>query len=79
VLQVQQLHAAALAEDPSVFDYDGVYDSMQQAKAQPRQQEKLQRKSRYIEALKEKAVERQKEQDIVYERRCAGGWMDRSV
>ena len=23
------MHAAAMAEDPSVFDYDGVYDSMQ--------------------------------------------------
>ncbi len=27
--QVAELHAAALAEDASVFDYDGVYDSMQ--------------------------------------------------
>lgn len=26
--QVQELYAAALAEDASVFDYDGVYDQM---------------------------------------------------
>ncbi len=38
------MQAAALAEDPSAFDYDGVYDAMQESKEQPRQQEKLQRK-----------------------------------
>ena len=27
--QVADLHAAALAQDASVFDYDGVYDSIQ--------------------------------------------------
>lgn len=66
--QVEQLHAAALAEDASVFDYDGVYDSIQQQRVQPKQQEKLARKSRYIEGLLDKAKERQKEQDIIYER-----------
>jgi hypothetical protein len=44
--QVQQQYEAALAEDASVFDYDGVYDSLQQQKVQPRQQEKIERKSR---------------------------------
>lgn len=38
------MQAKALEEDPTVFDYDGVYDSMQEGRAQPRQQEKLQRK-----------------------------------
>ena len=28
-MQVADLHAAALAQDASVFDYDGVYDSIQ--------------------------------------------------
>ena len=65
------MHAAALAEDASVFDYDGVYDSMQEQKEQPRQAEKLARKSRYIEGLLDKAKERQREQDIVYERKYA--------
>ena len=35
----------------------------------PALQEKLERRSRYIENLKDKAKEREKEQDIVYERR----------
>lgn len=38
------MQAKALEEDPTVFDYDGVYDSMQEGRAQPRQQEKLERK-----------------------------------
>jgi hypothetical protein len=29
------MHAAALAEDSSAFDYDGVYEEMQAAKAGP--------------------------------------------
>ena len=47
-IQVQQQYEAALAEDASVFDYDGVYDSLQQQKIQPKQAEKIERKSRYI-------------------------------
>jgi hypothetical protein len=70
VLQVAHLHEAALAEDATVFDYDGVYDSIQAQRVQPRQAEKLARKSRYIETLMDKAVERKKEEDIVYERKC---------
>lgn len=30
------MYEQALAEDPSVFDYDGVYDSMQAEKVQVR-------------------------------------------
>eukprot|EP00955_Chlamydomonas_euryale_P110888 366028-Chlamydomonas_euryale.AAC.5 len=43
---VQQVYEDALAQDASVFDYDGVYDSMQEQKVQPKQQEKIERKSR---------------------------------
>lgn len=46
--QVQQVYEAALTEDASIFDYDGVYDSIQQARVQPKQQEKIERKSRYM-------------------------------
>ncbi len=67
--KVQAQYEAALAQDASVFDYDGVYDSMQQQKVQPRQQEKLERKSRYIAQLKDQAEERKKESDIAYERK----------
>lgn len=70
-VQVAQLQQQALAEDATVFDYDGVYDSIQAQRVQPKQAEKMARKSRYIEGLMRKAVERKKEEDIVYERRCA--------
>ena len=42
---------------------------LQDQKVRPAQQEKLERRSRYIENLKDKAKEREKEQGIVYERR----------
>jgi coiled-coil domain-containing protein 55 len=74
-VQVADLHAAALAQDASVFDYDGVYESIQEQRVKPKQQEKLARKSRYIEGLLDKAKERQREQDIIYERTCAAIYM----
>ena len=43
---------------------------LQDQKVRPALQEKLERRSRYIENLKDKAKEREKEQGIVYERRC---------
>lgn len=64
------MHAAALSEDPSAFDYDGVYDSMVETKAAPVAAARANRSSKYIENLLEKAQSRQREQDIVYERRC---------
>ena len=54
-----------------MFDYDGVYDDIQAQRVQPRKEEKLARKSRYTEGLLDKAKEREREQDIVYERKCA--------
>lgn len=42
------MHQQALAQDASVFDYDGVYDDMQAAKEQPKQQDKIQRQSRCV-------------------------------
>ena len=54
-----------------MFDYDGVYDDIQAQRVQPKKEEKLARKSRYIEGLLDKAKEREREQDIVYERKCA--------
>lgn len=92
-----EIQAACLAEDPSIFDYDAHYDAIQEARDIPRRQEKLQRKSRYIEGLlgghllgvihghcfgvvdlyespnssnhlTEKAEERKREQDVLYEK-----------
>lgn len=101
-MQTQQLHQRALAEDASVFDYDGVYEEMK-GKTQARgrfketlrlqvsrnrrlpsllshapaalqgtaQEKKAARpQSKYIAQLKLKAEERNREQDVVFER-CA--------
>lgn len=65
------MQQAALAEDPSIFDYDSHVDSIQERREGPKEAERQARKSRYIEGLLDKAKERQKEQDIVYERRFA--------
>ena len=42
---------------------------MQDQKVRPAMQEKIERKSKYIEALKDKAIQREREQNVVYERR----------
>jgi coiled-coil domain-containing protein 55 len=62
------MHSAALAEDPSAFDYDGVYDSMQQAREQTKQPQ-AQRQSRYIASLLEKAEERKREAAVMDDRK----------
>ena len=49
--QVAELHAAALAEDAAVFDYDAHYDAIQAARDEPKRSEKLKRESRYIAGL----------------------------
>ncbi|EFJ43409.1 hypothetical protein VOLCADRAFT_96440 [Volvox carteri f. nagariensis] len=67
--KVQQVYEEALAEDPSVFDYDGVYDSIQEARVTSKQQDKVQRQSKYIASLLEQAQQRKREQDVLYERR----------
>lgn len=45
------IHAAALAEDPSIFDYDAHYDDIQASRAEPKRQEKVARHSKYIASL----------------------------
>eukprot|EP00271_Cylindrocystis_brebissonii_P011992 TRINITY_DN30020_c0_g1_i1.p1 TRINITY_DN30020_c0_g1~~TRINITY_DN30020_c0_g1_i1.p1 ORF type:complete len:400 (+),score=95.63 TRINITY_DN30020_c0_g1_i1:147-1346(+) len=65
--QVEQAHEAALGQDASVFDYDGVYDEMKGAK-QHAKVDSEQRKSKYIGHLMKKAEAREKEQEIVKER-----------
>ena len=63
------MYEQALTEDPSVFDYDGVYDSMQAAIVAPKQQDKIARQSKYIASLKEQAERRKREADVAFERR----------
>ncbi len=69
VLQVQDMYAAALAEDPNAFDYDGVYESIQEQKTVPKMQDRLDRKPKYIASLLEQAQMRKREEGISYERR----------
>ncbi|XWS73851.1 hypothetical protein CRYUN_Cryun02cG0164700 [Craigia yunnanensis] len=66
---VEEQHKKALEEDPSVFDYDGVYDEMKEKVVRPRVQDREERKSKYIHNLMKKAEQRKWEQEIVYERK----------
>lgn len=50
-MQVAEMHAQALADDASIFDYDSHFDSIQDARAAPKRQEKMQRESKYIAGL----------------------------
>ncbi|XP_078172850.1 uncharacterized protein LOC144566699 isoform X2 [Carex rostrata] len=68
-MKIEEQHKKALEEDPSVFDYDGVYDDMKEKIAKPKIQEKTERKSKYIERLMEKAKERERVHEIVYEKK----------
>jgi len=64
------MQAAALEEDPSIFDYDSHYDAQQSQREAAKPTGQAVRKSRYIESLLDKTKERQREQDIIYERKC---------
>ncbi|OMO89062.1 hypothetical protein CCACVL1_08030 [Corchorus capsularis] len=68
---VEEQHKKALEEDPSVFDYDGVYDEMKQKIVLPRAQDREERKPKYIQNLIKKADQRKFEQEIVYEKKIA--------
>lgn len=63
------MHKKLLEADPTLYDYDGVYDQMQKERIEPKLQEKVARKPKYVEALLAKAQERKIEQDILFERR----------
>ncbi|KAF8714791.1 hypothetical protein HU200_027319 [Digitaria exilis] len=67
--QVEEQQKKAMEEDPSVFAYDEVYDDMKEKEARPKMQDKVVRESKYIAQLKEKAEQRKREQDIIYERK----------
>lgn len=69
--EIEEQHKKALEEDPSVFDYDGVYDDMKAKIAQPRAMDREERKPKYIQKLLQKAEQRSREQEIVYERKLA--------
>ncbi|CAL5016880.1 unnamed protein product [Urochloa decumbens] len=67
--KVEEQQKKAIEEDPSVYAYDEVYDDMKEKEARPKMQDKVVRGSKYIAQLKEKAEQRKREQDIIYERK----------
>ncbi|KAJ8552029.1 hypothetical protein K7X08_028472 [Anisodus acutangulus] len=69
--EIEEQHKKALEEDPSVFDYDGVYDDMKVKAVQPRAQDREERKPKYIQMLMEKAKQREREHEVIYERKIA--------
>ncbi|RZC74286.1 hypothetical protein C5167_049772 [Papaver somniferum] len=68
---VEEQHKKALEEDPSVFDYDGVYEEMKERTARPIIQDRQEKQSKYIHTLLAKAKEREREHDVAYERKLA--------
>ncbi|VVB01120.1 unnamed protein product [Arabis nemorensis] len=69
--EIEEQHKKALEEDPCAFAYDDVYDNMKQKAVLPRMQDRQERKPRYIQHLMKQADRRQKEHEIVYERKLA--------
>ncbi|KAG4909995.1 hypothetical protein JHK87_056111 [Glycine soja] len=69
--EVEEQQKKALEEDPSVFDYDGVYDQMKEKVARPLVQDREERKPKYIQNLIKKAKEREQYREIVYEKKIA--------
>ncbi|KAK1310480.1 hypothetical protein QJS10_CPA08g01390 [Acorus calamus] len=66
---IENQHKKALEEDPSVFDYDGVYDEMKEKIAKPLIEDRKEKKPKYIQLMIEKAKERKIQDEIVYERK----------
>ena len=65
----EDVYKEALAQDPTVIDYDEVYDNFHAGKSEQRRQDKLSRQSKYIAELKTKAAEQKREQEMVHERK----------
>ncbi len=70
--QAEAMHSKALAEDPTAFDYDGIYDSMKKETIQQEIQIKAERlnakKPKYFDTILATHKERKREQDIIYNR-----------
>ncbi|TDH66506.1 hypothetical protein CCR75_007742 [Bremia lactucae] len=72
--RVDKLHALALAEDASVFDYDAVYDDMKSARAieagkSAAKREDEKKRPKYISTLLQQAKIREVENERIRERR----------
>uniref|UniRef100_A0A023FMB6 Putative nuclear speckle splicing regulatory protein 1 n=1 Tax=Amblyomma cajennense TaxID=34607 RepID=A0A023FMB6_AMBCJ len=62
-IQTQLVLQKAMAEDPSVFEYDEVYDDLKKTKEDKKQEVSKDRKPRYIEQLLKSAENRKRESD----------------
>ncbi|XP_018477859.2 uncharacterized protein LOC108848903 [Raphanus sativus] len=69
--EIEEQHKKALEEDPSAFAYDEVYDDIKHKAVVPKLQDRQDRKPKYVHHLMKKAEQRNKEQEIVYERKLA--------
>lgn len=54
----------ALKEDPTIFQYDEVYDEMERTKEEEKSSKKVERKAKYIDNLLKSADLRKKEQEL---------------
>ncbi|KAL8496296.1 hypothetical protein ACS0TY_020131 [Phlomoides rotata] len=68
---VEEQHKKTLEEDPTAFDYDGVYDQMKEKQSRPKEMDQKDKKPRYIQGLIDKAKQREREHEIIYERKLA--------
>uniref|UniRef100_G3ML41 Nuclear speckle splicing regulatory protein 1 N-terminal domain-containing protein n=1 Tax=Amblyomma maculatum TaxID=34609 RepID=G3ML41_AMBMU len=62
-IQTQLVLQKAMAEDPSVFEYDEVYDDLKKTKEETKKELAKDRKPRYIEQLLKSAENRKREND----------------
>ncbi|XP_049794129.1 nuclear speckle splicing regulatory protein 1 [Schistocerca nitens] len=58
----------ALAVDPTVYQYDEIYDKMEKKKAEEKKLKSTDKKPKYIQSLLKQAERRKKEQERRYER-----------
>jgi coiled-coil domain-containing protein 55 len=70
--RARAIHAAALQQDASVFEYDAHHDAhsdARRAKQREADEERVDRKSRYVETLMKRRDEREREDAVLKERR----------
>eukprot|EP01114_Cavostelium_apophysatum_P006720 TRINITY_DN1815_c0_g1_i1.p1 TRINITY_DN1815_c0_g1~~TRINITY_DN1815_c0_g1_i1.p1 ORF type:complete len:347 (-),score=103.92 TRINITY_DN1815_c0_g1_i1:29-1069(-) len=65
-------HQKILEADPNAFDYDGMYDSMKSKEEEfslrKKSESSMQRKPKYMGDILKKAKEREREQEVIYDK-----------
>jgi coiled-coil domain-containing protein 55 len=67
----KRAQAAAASLEESVYDYDGAYDSFKASTATDPSPKKFERNSKYIGDLLKASKKRERERDVIYERKLA--------